>query len=60
MKKKEMEWISVKERLPDEGVLVLTIDNSHALYPEYRLDYIVTFEATDPEPYIWARRLVDE
>jgi hypothetical protein len=54
-----MEWISVKDRLPDEGVQVLTVDTTNPKYPEYRLDYIVVFDLPD-QPYIWARRLEEE
>lgn len=54
-----MDWISVKDRLPEERVRVLTIDSRFPESVEYRIDYIILFE--DPkEPYIWARRLVDE
>lgn len=41
-----MEWISVKDRLPEEGIKVLSyLEN----YDEYKIDYIILF----PEP-IWA------
>lgn len=53
---KEREWISVKDRLPEEGVQVLTIDASIKEYHEYRLDYIVCC----PNETFWARRLVRE
>lgn len=60
----KMEWISVEDRLPEEGVEVLTIedvhalttDNSHIEYKEYRLDFIAKFE----NEVIWARRLENE
>jgi hypothetical protein len=44
-----MEWINVKNRLPEEGVHVL----SYAEFEqEIRIDYIIYV----PEP-VWARRL---
>lgn len=54
------EWISVKEQLPIDGELVLTIATpSHSIYkPEYRLDYIVRFP--EEGKYIWVCRLEDE
>lgn len=42
----KIEWISVKDRLPDEGVLVISYLES---YKEYKLNYIVNC----PYP-IWA------
>jgi len=53
-----MEWISVKDRLPEEGKEVLSI-NVNDIYPEYRIDYTVEFDNID-QPYIWARRLLRE
>ena len=53
-------WISVKDKLPDEGVQVLTINNPTQQHPEYKLDYIVKFYKAYPELYIWARRLCNE
>lgn len=44
--KNYMEWISVKDKLPDEGVKVLSYLSS---YDEYKIDYIIHA----PEP-IWA------
>lgn len=51
-----MNWISVKERLPEEGVLVLTINTVFAEYPEYKADYLVDFG----EEKVWAHRLWDD
>lgn len=51
-----MEWISVKDRLPEEGVLVLRYGND---VKKFDVDYIITFDHPH-EPYIWARLLVDE
>lgn len=50
------EWISIKDSLPVEGELVLTINNSSkSLYKEYKLDYIVSFpEEVVENRYIWA------
>ena len=53
-----MDWISVKDRLPEERVRVLTIDISKEV-SEYRLDYLIEFK-NENEPYLWACRLVDE
>jgi len=54
-----MKWISVKDKLPEEGVIVLTIGWRFPESVEYRIDYIVLLD--DPkEPYIWARRSLDE
>jgi hypothetical protein len=33
-----MEWISVKDKLPDEGTRVLTIDTSNKNWNDYRID----------------------
>lgn len=41
-----MKWISVKDRLPEEGEKVLSYLQD---YDEYKIDYIIEF----PEP-IWA------
>ena len=49
-----LEWHSVKDKLPDEGVFVLTLDK----YDEFRVDYIISF--IDGEPYLWAYRLVTD
>ena len=53
-----MQWISVNERLPEEGVKVLTIDNTAKFNP-YKVDYLVHFPYEKP-PFIWACRLEDE
>lgn len=54
-----MEWISVKDRLPEEGELVLTITIARPDFPEYRLDYTIIVTHSD-NPYFWACRLTDE
>lgn len=48
-----MEWISVKDRLPEEGVQVLTYEPKDGMI----VDYIVKFDADSEEPYVWARRV---
>ena len=58
MKKLKMKWISVKDRLPDEGKQVLTFNAKQKDYDDYRLDYIVLMN-TEPNGYIWACRLDD-
>jgi len=52
-----MEWISVNDRLPDEGEKVLTINLQAKGYHEYRLDYLVDL---DNGERIWACRLNNE
>lgn len=54
-----MQWISVKKELPEEGVLVLTIDSRFVEIREYRLDYLIKYES-EPGGYIWACRFQDE
>ena len=51
-----LEWHSVKNELPEEGVRVLTLDKDG----EYRVDYVMKFDDDDEEPYIWAYRLVTD
>lgn len=46
-----MEWISVKDRLPEEGKLVLTFMNGY----EYKLNYVILL----PE-VLWATTLERE
>lgn len=53
-----MIWISVKDRIPEEDVQILTY-LAHAVYPKYNLDYIVLFPEYSP-PYIWACTLHDD
>ncbi len=50
------EWISIKDRLPNQGEQVLTYDTQ---LKEYRIDYLLHFD-NEPEPYIWACRLVSD
>lgn len=52
-----MRWISVKDRLPEEGVEVLTF--WEGLNCKYNLDYIVLFSEA-PNGYVWACTLYDE
>lgn len=54
-----MEWISVKDRLPEEEKQVLICIKFGNMPVEYMLDYIIKFEGSDP-PYIWACTLSDE
>lgn len=51
------EWISVKDRLPEEGTLVLTYGPNGI--PTYKVDYKIDFPAENP-PYVWGNQLVDE
>jgi len=44
-----MEWISVKDRLPEEGKLVLAFEPGERM----RVDYIINFPAETPE-FIWS------
>lgn len=55
-----MEWISTKDRLPEEGEKVLTLGffNENSA-PEYRIDYIICFENATP-PILWSYTLSDE
>ena len=57
-----MEWISVKDRLPEEYVKVLTIDILHYDPPNYKIDHIIHIREDDTyqEQYIWGCRLYDE
>lgn len=57
-----MEWISVKDRLPEEGVLVLTFSKKSLKGKNsyFCLEYMIKFEDDSSEPYIWSHRLVDE
>jgi hypothetical protein len=48
-------WISAKDRLPEEGLRVLTILKNE-YFPEYKLDYIVDLG----HEKIWACILADE
>lgn len=49
-----MEWISVKDKMPEEGVPVLSFGRE-----EIRVDYVVKFEEGEP-PFAWACRRCDE
>lgn len=54
-----MNWISVKDRLPDEAVRVLVFLD----YPgkhEVSIDYIVYLSDTTDFGFIWACKLADE
>lgn len=51
-----MKWISVKDKLPEEGTDVLSCNIKSK---EIAIDYIVKFES-EPLGYIWACRLQDE
>jgi hypothetical protein len=53
-----MDWISVKDRLPPEGELVLRYGK---ILDRYQVDYVILFEdSSEPYPYIWASTLYDE
>lgn len=54
-----MEWVSVKDELPEEGEKVLTIDFSKPEFLEYRIDYTIKLEDIK-EHYLWACRFADE
>ena len=51
-----MQWISVEDRLPADGVEVLTCDSTPS-HCEFRVDYIVIFP-DEEKGYLWASRLV--
>lgn len=57
-----VDWIDIKDKLPEEGVKVLTIDTSKPYYLEYRLDYIIKLDKPDEDGniFIWGCRLNDE
>ena len=50
------DWISVKDRLPEEGVSVLSYD---AELKEMRVDHIM-ISPRDEEPYVWVHMLVTD
>lgn len=52
--RQESEWISVKDRLPEEGTPVLTYSADG-----FMVDYTILFDEID-QPYVWARQLVDD
>lgn len=52
------QWISVKDRLPEEGVLVLTF-SEYKGNQSIRLDHVIILEHSE-EPYVWAYRLVED
>ena len=54
-----MEWISIADEIPQEGVQVLTIDARRPDMIEYALDYIIMFDGCEI-PHIWACRLEHE
>lgn len=54
-----MKWISVKERLPEEGMRVLTCCIGEK-FTEYSIDYIVEFENDTEKEFIWACRLEND
>lgn len=54
-----LDWISVQDKLPQEGCLVLTAEYHRADWIEYRLDYIMVVD-NPKESYIWCCRLVDD
>jgi Protein of unknown function (DUF551) len=54
-----MEWISVKDRLPEEGKRVLNVRQIGLNHLEYEVDYIIFLEYNPETPYIWSRELDD-
>lgn len=50
-----MTWIKCSDRLPEEGLPVLTFDPKD----ELRVDYVLLFPDGE-EPYIWACKLVTD
>ncbi len=49
------EWTNCEDKLPEEGVLVLTYDKPE----KYLLDYIVYLDEIK-KTYIWSRRNIDK
>jgi hypothetical protein len=49
-----MNWISIIDLLPEEGIRVLTIDTSSCSFPKYKIDYRVEIECTLAPFWIWA------
>lgn len=54
-----MKWISVKDRLPDEGVRVIVFLDSPGKH-ECSIDYIIRLSAPHDFGFIWACKLHDE
>jgi len=50
-----LEWISVKDRLPEEGKQVMTYDKNFG----YRVDYMIKTKNME-ELYVWCNRLITE
>ncbi len=48
-----MDWISVKDKFPEEGEEVLIINKDIPGYIRYKIDYLIHLDDNDP-PYIWA------
>lgn len=51
------EWISVKDRLPEEGVKVLTYD---PVLQQMTVDHILIYPEDEEEPYLWSHRLISD
>lgn len=51
-----MNWVMVKDLLPEECIPVLTLDYSNPDFPLYKVDYMVEMD----DGYIWARTIGDE
>jgi Protein of unknown function (DUF551) len=55
-----MQWISVKDKLPEEFEEVLVIRTDMPNLLGYKIDYVVKYPDNSETPYIWARTLSDE
>ena len=51
----ETDWVSVKDRLPEDGEGVLTYDTNFG----QRVDYMLKVDCME-EPYVWCNRLVTD
>jgi len=53
-----MEWISVKDQLPEEYVHVITFSDKDE---EFNIDYVILCpNETDEDDWLWACRLVND
>jgi hypothetical protein len=55
-----MKWNKVSEALPPEGVQVLTLNLTNPNFPEFNLDYLVSFHENHDPAWIWACILQDD
>jgi len=49
-----MKWINIKDKLPEDGIEVLTFGNNG-----FKLDYLI-FSEFKNIPYIWGNELIDD